>query len=85
VAGAGREGHAADRTHAATAPLTRLGLLDGDTRRSVVAQPADPDRPRKARVHPAPHCRPSDPGMLDVAGFDAAVPNLIADLSRRTI
>lgn len=25
---------------------------------------------------------PSDPGMLDVAGFDAAVPNLIADFSR---
>jgi 60 kDa SS-A/Ro ribonucleoprotein len=28
---------------------------------------------------------PSDPGMLDVAGFDAAVPNLIADFSRGTI
>jgi 60 kDa SS-A/Ro ribonucleoprotein len=28
---------------------------------------------------------PSDPGMLDVAGFDAAVPNLIADFSRATI
>ncbi|MDO5683102.1 MAG: TROVE domain-containing protein [Propionibacteriaceae bacterium] len=25
---------------------------------------------------------PSDPGMLDVAGFDSAVPNLIADFSR---
>lgn len=28
---------------------------------------------------------PADPGSLDVAGFDAAVPNLIADFSRRTI
>jgi 60 kDa SS-A/Ro ribonucleoprotein len=28
---------------------------------------------------------PSDPGMLDVAGFDAAVPNLIADFSRGTV
>jgi 60 kDa SS-A/Ro ribonucleoprotein len=26
-----------------------------------------------------------DPGSLDVAGFDSAVPNLIADFSRRTI
>ena len=25
---------------------------------------------------------PSDLGMLDVAGFDAAVPNLVADFSR---
>jgi 60 kDa SS-A/Ro ribonucleoprotein len=25
---------------------------------------------------------PSDPGMLDVAGFDSAVPNLISDFSR---
>lgn len=25
---------------------------------------------------------PTDPGMLDVAGFDAAVPNLVADFSR---
>ena len=25
---------------------------------------------------------PADPGMLDVAGFDAAVPTLIADFSR---
>jgi len=25
---------------------------------------------------------PSDPGMLDVAGFDSAVPNLIGDFSR---
>jgi 60 kDa SS-A/Ro ribonucleoprotein len=32
--------------------LTRLGVLDGDTRRTVVAQLADPDRLRKARVHP---------------------------------
>jgi 60 kDa SS-A/Ro ribonucleoprotein len=28
---------------------------------------------------------PADPGMLDVAGMDSAVPNLIADFSRRTI
>lgn len=28
---------------------------------------------------------PSDPGMLDIAGMDSAVPNLIADFSRRTI
>jgi len=28
---------------------------------------------------------PADPGSLDVAGFDSAVPNLIADFSRRTI
>ena len=28
---------------------------------------------------------PSDPGMLDVAGFDSAVPNLISDFSRRSI
>jgi 60 kDa SS-A/Ro ribonucleoprotein len=28
---------------------------------------------------------PSDPGMLDVAGFDAAVPSLIADFSRGTV
>jgi 60 kDa SS-A/Ro ribonucleoprotein len=28
---------------------------------------------------------PTDPGMLDVAGFDASVPNLIADFSRRSI
>lgn len=25
---------------------------------------------------------PTDPGMLDVAGFDAAVPTLIADFAR---
>jgi 60 kDa SS-A/Ro ribonucleoprotein len=25
---------------------------------------------------------PSDPGMLDVAGFDSAVPSLITDFSR---
>jgi 60 kDa SS-A/Ro ribonucleoprotein len=28
---------------------------------------------------------PDDPGMLDVAGFDSAVPNLVADFSRGTI
>jgi 60 kDa SS-A/Ro ribonucleoprotein len=28
---------------------------------------------------------PKDPGMLDVAGFDSATPNLIADFSRGTI
>lgn len=28
---------------------------------------------------------PDDPGMLDIAGFDSAVPNLIADFSRGTI
>ncbi|QYN38510.1 TROVE domain-containing protein [Pseudonocardia sp. DSM 110487] len=32
--------------------LTRLGVLDGDTRRTVVAQLADADRLGKARVHP---------------------------------
>jgi 60 kDa SS-A/Ro ribonucleoprotein len=32
--------------------LTRLGVLDRDTRRAVVAQLADADRLRKARVHP---------------------------------
>ena len=32
--------------------LTRLGVLDGDTRRTVVAQLTDADRLRKARVHP---------------------------------
>jgi 60 kDa SS-A/Ro ribonucleoprotein len=25
---------------------------------------------------------PSDPGMLDIAGFDTAVPQLVADFSR---
>jgi 60 kDa SS-A/Ro ribonucleoprotein len=28
---------------------------------------------------------PTDPGMLDVAGFDSAVPNMIADFSRGDI
>jgi 60 kDa SS-A/Ro ribonucleoprotein len=28
---------------------------------------------------------PADPGSLDVAGFDSAVPNLIADFSRGTV
>lgn len=28
---------------------------------------------------------PGDPGMLDVAGFDSAAPNLIADFSRHTL
>lgn len=28
---------------------------------------------------------PADPGSLDVAGFDSAVPNLIADVSRRSL
>jgi 60 kDa SS-A/Ro ribonucleoprotein len=28
---------------------------------------------------------PSDAGMLDVAGFDSAVPNLLADFSRGTV
>jgi 60 kDa SS-A/Ro ribonucleoprotein len=28
---------------------------------------------------------PDDPGSLDIAGFDSAVPNLVADFSRRTI
>lgn len=28
---------------------------------------------------------PADPGMLDIAGFDSAVPNLITDFSRGTI
>ena len=28
---------------------------------------------------------PADPGMLDVAGFDAAVPTLITDFSRRAL
>jgi 60 kDa SS-A/Ro ribonucleoprotein len=32
--------------------LTRLGVIDGDTRETVVAQLVDPDRLRKARVHP---------------------------------
>lgn len=32
--------------------LTRLSVLDGDTLRTVTGQLADPDRLRKARVHP---------------------------------
>jgi 60 kDa SS-A/Ro ribonucleoprotein len=32
--------------------LTRLGVLDRGTRRTVVVQLADADRLRKARVHP---------------------------------
>jgi 60 kDa SS-A/Ro ribonucleoprotein len=28
---------------------------------------------------------PADPGMLDVAGFDAAVPSLLSNFSARTI
>lgn len=32
--------------------LTRLGVLDGSTRATVVRQLADPERLRKARVHP---------------------------------
>lgn len=32
--------------------LTRLGVLDGDTLRTVVTQLVDPERLRKARVHP---------------------------------
>jgi 60 kDa SS-A/Ro ribonucleoprotein len=32
--------------------LTRLGVLDGDARASVTAQLADPQRLRRARVHP---------------------------------
>jgi 60 kDa SS-A/Ro ribonucleoprotein len=28
---------------------------------------------------------PADAGMLDVAGFDSAVPNLLADFSRGTV
>lgn len=30
-------------------------------------------------------CDPQDPDSLDVAGFDSAVPGLIADFSRRSL